>query len=58
MKTNSIVSPIISQLINQAYYDGKYPNSLKLAKVIPIFKSGSKSLPGNYRLISMLSNKK
>ena len=42
--------------MNQAYYENKYPNSLKLAKVIPIFKSGTKKLPGNYRPISILSN--
>ena len=41
-KINSIVSPVITKLINQAYYEGKYLNSLKLLKVIPMFKSGSK----------------
>ena len=56
LKFNNLVSKVISELVNQAYYEGKYPNSLKLAKVIPIFKSGSKKLPGNYRPISILSN--
>ena len=55
-KINSHVCKVISELINQSYYESKYPDSLKLAKVIPIFKSGSKKLPGNYRPISILSN--
>ena len=32
-----------------AFYEGKYPNCLKLAK-------GSKAFAGNYRPISVLSN--
>ena len=55
-KVNNFISPALSELINQAFYEGVYPNSLKLAKVIPIFKSGLKTLPGNYRPISLLSN--
>ena len=53
---NSHIAPIISKLINLAFQEGRYPNSLKLAKVLPIFKSGSKIVPGNYRPISLLSN--
>ena len=55
-KKNYHIAPIISELINQAFQEGNYPNCLKLAKVIPIFKSGSKTFPGNYRPISLLSN--
>ena len=54
-KVNSFISLVLSEFINQAFYDGIYPSSLKLAKVIPIFKSGLKTLPGNYRPISLLS---
>ena len=43
-------------MINQVYFESKYPNSLKLAKVIEIFKPGLKYIPGNYRPISILSN--
>ena len=35
---------------------GKYPDHLKIAKVIPIFKKGSNNDPNNYRPISILSN--
>lgn len=34
---------------------GRYPNCLKVAKVIPIFKSGDSADVGNYRPISTLS---
>ena len=52
----SLVSPIISRLINDSYSSGVYPDSLKISKVIPIHKGGKKSIPGNYRPISLLSN--
>ena len=53
---NSHIAPIISKLINLAFEEGVYPSCLKLDKVLPIFKSGSKTIPGNYRPISLLSN--
>ena len=51
-KKNSPVSKVLGELINQVYNKSKYSNSLELAKVIPIFTSGSKKLPDNYRPIS------
>ena len=36
------------------FNQGVFPNILKIAKVIPIFKSGEKSLIENYRPISLL----
>ena len=44
----------LTHLINKSISDGVFPNSLKLAKVIPIFKSGDKSIISNYRPISIL----
>ena len=41
-------------LINNSIELWTYPSKLKLAKVIPIFKSGDKSGPPNYRPISLL----
>ena len=55
-KINSLVFKVLSKLINQVYYESIYRNSIKLAKVIPLFKSGSKKLPGNYKPISILSD--
>lgn len=40
--------------INKCLTEGQFPESLKIAKVSPIFKSGSKMDPGNYRPISVL----
>ena len=39
----------------QCFNDGIFPNVLKIAKVIPIFKSGNVQLCSNYRPISVLS---
>lgn len=40
--------------INKCLERGYFPESLKIAKVSPIFKSGKKDDPGNYRPISVL----
>ena len=32
-----------------------FPNNLKIAKVVPLFKSGDSELPTNYRPISVLT---
>ena len=53
---NSHIAPIISKLINLAFEEGVYPSCLKLAKVLPTFKSGSKTISGNYRPFLLLSN--
>ena len=50
----NILSLSIAALINKSIATGKFPDKLKLAKVFPIHKSGSKSDPCNYRPISIL----
>ena len=42
-------------LINQSFHNGIFPDELKLAKVIPIYKSGSTMELNNYRPISVLN---
>ena len=42
--------------MNRSIEIGKYPNKLKYAKIIPIYKDDDKEEPGNYRPISLLSN--
>ena len=51
---NSMVAPIISELINTSFEQGVFPSDLKLAKVIPLHKAGSRSDLSNYRPISLL----
>ena len=51
---SNIVSPILSTLINRSVADGTFPNSLKLARVVPLFKGGVPSDVKNYRPISVL----
>ena len=51
----SHISPLISSLINDSFLCGIFPSKLKLAKVTPVFKKGSRQDKDNYRPISVLS---
>ena len=44
----------LTLIINQSLYTGIFPDSMKIAKVVPIFKKDDKSLMNNYRPISVL----
>ena len=44
----------IADVINSSFEQGKFPQSLKTARVVPIHKGGSKSDVANYRPISLL----
>ena len=46
----------ISLIINQSFTQGIFPDVLKIAKVVPIYKSGDAKYCSNYRPISLLSN--
>ena len=43
-------------ILNMSFVAGIYPDQLKTARVIPVFKKGDKLLVSNYRPISLLSN--
>ena len=50
------ISEPLSSLINLSFDTGEFPNCLKLAKVIPVYKKGDQQECNNYRPISLLSN--
>ena len=50
-----IIVPLMN-IINISLEMGVFPEKLKLAKIIPIFKAGDSGLYKNYRPISLLSN--
>jgi len=49
-----IIAPVLTTIFNNCIAEGIYPDALKVAKVIPIHKSGDTSNPSNYRPISIL----
>ena len=49
-----VIAPYMTYFTEFMFNQGFFPNILKIAKVIPIYKSGDKSLTENYRPISLL----
>ncbi len=52
--TVEYISEPLSFIINQSFQEGIFPNQLKYARVIPIYKKFSKENPDNYRPVSVL----
>ena len=50
---NEISTPL-EDIINLSFVTGSVPENLKIAQIIPIFKSGNNQLFNNYRPISIL----
>lgn len=55
LKNYDILSPHISNLINLSFCSGVFPDFLKTAKIVPVFKKGNSLDCSNYRPISLLS---
>ena len=46
---------VLSDIVNASFLVGKFPDGAKIAKVVPVYKSGDKKQLNNYRPISILS---
>lgn len=51
-----MISKPLAYLINKSIEDGAFPEAFKMAEITPIYKSGNKADPLNYRPISIISN--
>jgi hypothetical protein len=51
---NEVAKPL-SLLFNKSFQCKIFPNNWKIAFIIPLYKRGDKSLPSNYRPVSLLS---
>ena len=51
---NQVVDPFL-HICNLSFNKGIFPDAMKVAKVIPIHKSGEKNVFNNYRPVSILS---
>lgn len=55
MKDNSsIIASLLCDIFNEYISKGEFPDELKHAKVVPIFKKGNKEDPFIFRPISVL----
>ena len=51
--SDHLIDPLL-HIINLSFSQGVFPDELKLAKVLPLFKNGDKMLINNYRPVSIL----
>lgn len=54
LSCTALSKPLV-HIINLAFSSGKFPSSLKLTKVVPVYKKGNLQDPSNYRPIALLS---
>jgi hypothetical protein len=50
-----VVSPSLTKIFNLSLIQGIYPDDWKIAKVVPVFKNGTRNDLNNYRPISIIS---
>ena len=53
-KTEELIAPILVRLFNKCMDNGAFSDALKIASIIPLYKGGPKTIPTNYRPISLL----
>lgn len=54
-KVISNIAKPFTYICNKSFLDGCFPDSMKIARVIPIYKSGEKYRYTTYKLVSLLS---
>jgi hypothetical protein len=47
---------VITEIFNNILDPDHFPGSWRVAAIVPVFKKGDRSTPGNYRGISLQSN--
>ena len=52
-KLDYVFVPILTKIFQRSYNEGIVPNGMKRANVKPLFKSGEKTSPANYRPVSL-----
>ena len=52
---NPVISKFLSDMLNVCLTKGAYPDLLKIAEVVPLFKKGVRNKITNYRPMSLLS---
>ena len=50
-----IMAPVLTKIFNQSLETGEFPDVMKLAEVVPLFKGKEHYLSNNYRPISLLT---
>ena len=53
--SSNILAYYLHDLIKFAFNNGTFPDNCKIAKFVPIYKSGDKNNPKNFRPISILT---
>ena len=49
------IAPLLQALFTQSLYTGTLPSDWQMAFITPLFKKGDRSLPSNYRPVSLTS---
>lgn len=49
-----VIASVVTCIVNLTMFTGVYPDALKVARVLPVYKAESKTDPSNYRPISIL----